>query len=131
MNKAALLYVADAIEKHAIADLGFNMSDWVAKATSDYPDLSGHACGTTACIAGFAVALLDRHGEPRAKPLTNKQLLARLDTVGDLQELAAQTLGLSYDESGGLFGFQGSHSSMDHVTPAEAIAELRRLAADC
>lgn len=48
MNKEAMLKVAEAIEQRSIPGLGFDMRSYVQK----------HPCGTTACLAGWAVAVL-------------------------------------------------------------------------
>lgn len=58
-NIEAILQVAAAIESHAIPDLGFNMADYKSFVRED---LSGHYCQTTACIGGWAVAVLDPEG---------------------------------------------------------------------
>lgn len=54
MNVERILAVADAIEQHTIPWLGFNMSNYKAV---DLVDHTGHDCGTTACIAGWANAI--------------------------------------------------------------------------
>lgn len=51
MNTERILALADAIEAGR-DDLGFNMRYYFAKDTAQ--DKSGHSCGTTACIAGWA-----------------------------------------------------------------------------
>lgn len=136
MNKTALLLVADAIEKHSIADLGFNMADWADDISENYPDLSGHYCGTTACIAGYTIALLDSDGALRSSPLNANQLRRVVKDIFDddnspgVQAIAEKTLGLSRVQSEALFRFRGDRSAMGQVTPAEAVAELRRLAAE-
>jgi hypothetical protein len=53
MNTENILAVADAIEQHTIPWLGFNMTGY--KTTG--PDMTGHNCGTSACIAGWANAI--------------------------------------------------------------------------
>ena len=58
VNAENILKVADAIEHHSIADLGFNMGTLHYDDTVTYPDKSGHNCGTVACIAGWTLALL-------------------------------------------------------------------------
>lgn len=54
MNKTNILAVADAIEQHTIPWLGFNMLNYKTVVNAD---MSGHNCGTTACIAGWANAI--------------------------------------------------------------------------
>ena len=62
MNEENILKVADAIERHSIPDLGFNMELLRGAADERYPDLSGHNCGTVACIAGWALAVAGKDG---------------------------------------------------------------------
>ena len=57
MNPERILAVADAIEKHTIPELGFNMGYFFGH-DGELPDLSGHNCGTTACIGGYARTLM-------------------------------------------------------------------------
>lgn len=57
MNVENILKVADAIERHTISDLGFNMGT-LRYGEHVYPDKSGHNCGTVACIAGWTLAVL-------------------------------------------------------------------------
>ncbi len=59
MNRENILAVADAIEKHSIPDLGFNMADFFG---AGFNDRTGRRCGTTACIAGWAHALKNGEG---------------------------------------------------------------------
>jgi hypothetical protein len=56
MNKTKILAVADAIESHSIPDLGFNMATYCTQNDRPDHDRSGHNCGTTACIGGWAIA---------------------------------------------------------------------------
>lgn len=58
MNVENILKVADAIERHSIPDLGFNMRTFGAPANDDYRDFSGHNCGTVACIVGWTLRVL-------------------------------------------------------------------------
>lgn len=115
MNKENVLAVADAIEKHSIPDLGFNMGDWVAHASDEAPDRSGHSCGTVACIAGWAQRL--RTGVPLSA-----------DSVV-WWEPEAEWLGLGGDASDTLFmGDDETNKRLADVTPAEAVRVLRHLA---
>lgn len=59
MNIGNILKVADAIEQHSVVELGFNMGVGIEDlADCGGRDMSGHSCGTVACIAGWtAVAL--------------------------------------------------------------------------
>ena len=111
MNKTNLLRVADAIEKHEIEGLGFNMSFWVENASRDL-DLSGHGCGTVACIGGTAEVL--RLGDVKA---------ASASWQGE--ENAAEWLGLSPSQANILFFSMPSGIWFQHVQPAQAVATLR------
>lgn len=53
VNAQNILKVADAIEKHSIPHLGFNMAQFVCEAAPSIIDHTGHGCGTVACIAGW------------------------------------------------------------------------------
>lgn len=57
MNRANVLAVAQAIEDAAKPDakpkLGFCMAVFVYPSSDDKPDMTGHACETVACIAGW------------------------------------------------------------------------------
>jgi hypothetical protein len=116
MNAESILRVADAIEKHEIADLGFNMNDWVS---SKYPDKSGHNCGTSACIAGYAVAAFDGMDEvERINSLTEdekiEQFFGRAREIFDMDTEDADDL---------MVFFSGD------PTPLKAARTLRHLAA--
>lgn len=84
MNKENILLVADAIEKHSIEGLGFNMGDFISHR---HDDLSGHDCGTTACIAGWAASI--------AKEFTNGEQLYSFHFGTSIRGTAARFLGLT------------------------------------
>lgn len=113
INVENILRVADAIEHHSIPDLGFNMFDYTMDAGDlahfGVSDMSGHNCGTTACIAGWALAVRDE---------------GKLPDVEDYHAEAANFLELPLRTSEALF----LHWN-DGTTPAEAVAVLRHLAA--
>ena len=109
MNKDNILAVADAIEKHSIAELGFNMSLYGGKTGPSDPDLSGHNCGTVACIAGWA----------------DKVLTGRDPDVHS-SDYAQGLLGLSAEQAIDLF--VPSDWAKNTITPAHAVAVLRNLA---
>src|SRR5882724_1413925 len=111
MNKDALLRVADAIEKHEIEDLGFNMNRFV---TSSAHDQSGHYCGTTACIGGWAIAVQEN--------ITGTELLEQQMSSEDR---AQKYLELSDDEARTLFLGRPPGTFFCDVTPAQAVATLR------
>lgn len=117
MNRENLLRVADAIEKHEIADLGFNMCDFIG---DGYIDRSGHECGTTACIGGFAAALLRNH-----KDASDLQMYWDDPETRSLRDDGAAFLGLNGFEASDLFGGTPRALNFDDVTPAMAVATLR------
>ncbi len=111
MNVENILKVADAIEQHSIPDLGFNMRRWRDRAGASSPDLSGHGCGTVACIGGTAEAMFPK-------------------------KLAEDALGLTHEQSKALFfAVDGtgnrviSDEEFGSITPSQAAAVLRHLAA--
>ena len=120
MNVENILKVADAIEQHSIPDLGFNLAWWFSPEGRPSDDRSGHGCGTTACIAGWAVAVRDG-GVPHDRPGSFDWLNEAGDFMGlpspDVEEVYDPTraaLMLTLDET---------------VTPVRAAAVLRHLAA--
>lgn len=116
VNAQNILKVADAIEQHTIADLGFNMVMWRQFARDDAPDMSGHNCGTTACVAGWACAVLLND-------------LEAVDALG-MTEMGRDFFGLDHDQSFELFIAQGrAESDMADVPQDQAIRTLRHLAA--
>jgi hypothetical protein len=120
MNKDNILAVADAIEKHSIAGLGFNMNYCVSPA--DFmTDHTGQHCGTVACIAGWSRAI--RQGSvpevARTLPLFEP-------------EPEIEWLGLSEDDAEELF-YPDRYATdevldLGDVTTAQAVAVLRHLA---
>lgn len=107
MNTENLLRVADAIEKHEVPGLGFNMASF----ESEYRrDMSGRSCGTTACIAGWTDTVFGRR-------IRGSDGRARSD------------LGLSFDEATDLFYAGPSGIDLERVTAGQAICTLRYAAA--
>lgn len=126
MNKERILAVADAIERHTIPDLGFNMSTFH---DSGLRDMSGHGCGTVACIAGWVVAL---HHGPGS--MTDEGQVT--PTGRDIDDEAAALLELTPTGLDGLAGelfyaFRRSDRFMtlSDITPDRAVRTLRHLAA--
>ncbi len=109
MNADNIRKVADAIEQHSIAELGFNMRSFHRVGGLD---TSGHECETTACIGGWTLALLD--------PQTWKH--APWDSGR-----AAALLGLDAAQEDELF-FPYLADGYRKVRPARAVAVLRHLA---
>jgi hypothetical protein len=114
-----LLDLADFIEELAFdpeananddihAPLIFNMEDWHAENT----------CGTSACIAGWAVT---RFGSPG-------QIAEMKADPDSVIYNARELLGLLPGTAEDLFTGQFSEKELHQITPAEAAAELRLLA---
>lgn len=100
MNIEAILAVADAIEADARPELQFDMACWGNEVR--------HNCRTPACIAGYA-----------AFPLGGGSVVHRAEDVLDLATDTAQRLFLASD----------SRRYLEEITPAQAVAVLRHLAA--
>jgi hypothetical protein len=110
-----ILRVADAIETHSIPGLGFNMGAYIGPATEHAKDLSGHRCGTIACIAGWTYAVRNKVQSPEPVPT--------LDFDYDAEGV---WLGLNDDLTHDLFH---GYSNSRLVKPAQAVRTLRHLAA--
>lgn len=116
INVENILRVADAIEQHSIPDLGFNMGVFRSKADPTDPsgvDLTGHNCGTVACIAGWAEAVYVREGgDP------------------DRYRSSSWYFGIEDDRtSERLITPPGWRTNPSQFTPERAVAVLRHLAA--
>lgn len=117
INVENILKVADAIEQHSIAELGFNMN-YEHYVSGEYDrceslDRSGHGCGTVACIIGWTNAVF------ASEPL-------------GLSETAVAHLGISVRDGDRLFWPDKERwgiRTYDDITPAQAVSTLRRLAA--
>jgi hypothetical protein len=130
MNKERVLAVADAIEAlvvngNPVPGLGFNMSGWVADPGEEAcaEDHSRHMCSTTACIAGWTVALFDKVSAAEMHSMVGDHVAL----VG-IESRATELLGLSVGQAHALFYAEGSGKLLEDVTPEEAIATLRDLA---
>jgi len=109
VNVENILKVADAIEKHSIPDLGFNMS-YAFDAVGPEDDRSGHSCGTVACIGGWTNVVLAKSG--------NLPIAA-----------AQRRLELTDRQADALFYPLGYWRVDNDYTPSQAVAVLRHLAA--
>lgn len=130
MNTEHLLAVADAIEHASIPDLGFNMCDFLAAADQQHPDHSGRACGTVACIGGWAYSLAKHATPPAYVERYSPAAQDVFDTARDflaLTEESAERLffveGLKSD------GYGADDEDLERITPAQAVAVLRHAAA--
>lgn len=117
MNVGNILKVADAIEQATVPGLGFNMGT-VYNGRGVFEDLSGHSCGTVACIAGWTLAAVegapDRYGTQKAMEVAAQWLGLHLDSDDNTGEAAELFLPEGFEE--------------DIHTPAQAVRCLRNLA---
>jgi hypothetical protein len=110
VNKDNILAVADAIEKHSIPDLGFNMALLNGEGSAD---LSGHECGTVACIAGWTCAVA--------------KIAPSFEGAREFLGLERKQSSVSDYHNGNLF-FPDLKSDHWDATPSQAVAVLRHLA---
>lgn len=135
MNIERMLRVADAIEKHEISWLGFNMT-YLALEIDDftYADNSGHACGSAGCIAGWTIAVFKKFKkfEDFEKFEEHYSATSEFEAIWDK---AMKLLGLTEEESSDLFNPCGPVliENMKDITPCEAVNQLRyaALTGDC
>lgn len=117
MNRERLLSLADAIEQRFLP-LGFDMSSYCndyVLTVKDVPTLPT-ACGTTACVAGWAVALF---GDPGFK----------IAGGSEIWDVARELLGLSPSQADWLFlGVFAYPKELNRISDAEAVAACRQLA---
>ncbi len=116
MNVENILRVADAIEQHSIPDLGFNMELYGKSAAIQHEDRSGHAYGTTACIAGWTAVV---GGFRKAGQLSDRE-------GEEIKEFSESYFGINEGDGDELFA---PSINRDDVTPAQAVRTLRHLAA--
>lgn len=116
--------------------LGFNMGVWRSKAYSEDMDLSGHACGTVACIAGHTqiVAYNDKEFRKEAKHYGDygEYPLKFSKHLDNANSMAGAYLGLApYEAShlflGSHFRRDGIYADLESITPKEAIKVLKHL----
>lgn len=118
MNVKKISAVADAIEKHEIENLGFNMNyefREIRPGEFHVHDFSGHNCNTVACIAGWTVVLQ-----------------CGADRIYDdmpIMQLAKDILDLDYLESNTLF-MPGIIDGINYyeASQKDAVKVLRHLA---
>jgi len=121
MNREMILRVADAIEAaakpEAKPEIGFNMGSFYSDDAYE-EDRTGHACGTTACIAGWAMSL-------EGVPLKSIEVMPFETAV----RLGAEVLGIDDLEiAGELFSTSDPRLDLDRITPSQAVSVLRHLA---
>lgn len=110
-KKERLLELANIIERAELVkrDIGFNMSTF--ERARSYEDMTGHKCGTTACIAGWTT--LYETGQANPPNISGK--------ARDILELTAA-------EASRLFYASGHNDTLDTITQAKAVAVIRNLA---
>lgn len=118
MNKRNILRVARAIEQAAKPKAkplaGFNMAYFIDNGAT-LGDLSGHDCGTTCCIAGWARIVEEGKFSKRwSEHATAAKARAFLDLDGD--------------QGSELFYGLNSPTLLQNIKPKQAVATLRHLA---
>lgn len=128
-KKERLLELANIIERAELVkhDIGFNMSGWVIRDRINlgeselfrggHFDRSGHKCGSTGCIAGWAVLHEDDGDIAKTKRNGDDSVARRASAL--LQLTPAQARELFFGE--GL-------ANLYEVAPAHAVAVIRNLA---
>ena len=116
-NKALINEIIRNLRKvekvDTIENVGFNMVHYACEDTEDYKE---QHCGTTACIAGWAVFLRD--------PKKFRQCVANA-SEGEIHDIAANLLRLNAAEADDLFIPEGP--CLTDVTPEQAIVTLKKL----
>jgi hypothetical protein len=98
MNIPNLIKTRDAIERYASRfDYTTFTGAWREKHSSPFE------CDTIGCVAGFAVAVLDRPQVPRINCGTTDDIIVDIYELATTQGLAGQLLDLMYDEMTFLF----------------------------
>lgn len=121
MNVDKINHIADVIEKHSIAALGFNMGDFVTETKFGFDDKSGHMCNTVACIAGTVCSVYKNDGKLRTTPITSPSKFPN-----DVFSTAKDILELSSDEAYDLF--LSGDGELEDVTQKDAVKVLRHFA---
>lgn len=124
MNVKRMHRLADVVEiKHKL----FNMADWV----STYERFEdGTECGTTACLAGFAVAEFHPH-EWRTYKAAFKALMATNNKVpdnGHIVEAARELLDLTKDQAERLFKWSWPYEYQEVYTYAKFTNDTKGMA---
>jgi hypothetical protein len=116
MNRENILAVADAIEKHSIPDLGFNMRPLLSdfNAGDDMKNHFGTDCSTIACVAGWSFLLSGGDAKERDT-----------ETIWDG---ATDWLGLPRPQSVRLFAPGEYLGHFRALTDTQAVSVLRHLA---
>ena len=102
--------------------VGFAMENWfrhkgrlLAHPTTICRIAEEHPCGTAACLAGHAALLAWQSGDmPKKRGV-------------DINAVATEWLGLTFDEAWDLFTGQWTYNYLFNITKAQAITELERL----
>jgi hypothetical protein len=122
MNKERMLKLADFIE--ALPPKQFNMQFWAVNNNNvsgrrdvDPKTINPHQCGTTACIAGWAVYLFAKRD-----PVDQNYWISFGEEAQDL-------LGLTLDQRENLFLSDCWGEAPEHITREMAAAKIRKMVA--
>lgn len=132
MNKRNVERVIHAIEKADFRNLGFNMDAFVSLTYEDRREK--HACGTTACIGGFAKMLFCLDAKMVTLGAQPKQLVRAInsgDVYFSVGEEAEEFLELTPAQAEELF-FANNYrvatgNQLQEITAKHAVATLRNL----
>jgi hypothetical protein len=123
MNRDVINAVADAIARSELAterSIGFNMATFWAE-DGNFDDMTGHSCGTVACIAGWTTQMFDENGVRLVRPEAKWSW-----RNGSAFQVAASAMGIGCVAANELF--TPSRVALDDVTQCQAVAVLRNLA---
>lgn len=129
MNKDAISTIAHLLEKEATirssgGEIGFDMESYIDTTNEKF------SCGTSACIAGWAVALFNDDGSPRTAPLTGEELVAIDETevpdsvYASIFDKAQQIFGINDNAAYRLF----TPAALEVIDAKMAAETLRKLA---
>lgn len=124
---ALLVNPEDGVE----VKLGFAMDTF--ENTNDPNDAAGRECGTTLCIAGWAVALGDRKRYVRHAMAERGDNPFNRELITDWEGEGRELLGLSASEANRLFlpvDDEGDTYNFEEITVAQATAVLEHLLAE-
>lgn len=98
--------------------VGFSMNTYCSDPEDLVVDMTGHSCGTVACVAGHAYLLAMQFNLARAKAADSDEI----------EDVAAAFLGIEGDAAAHLFYDLPVEIDLQKVTPEMAIETLTRLA---
>lgn len=98
--------------------VGFSMNTYCSDPEALVVDMTGHNCGTVACVAGHAYLLEMQNDITRAKAAD----------CDEIEDVAATFLGIEGDDAAHLFYDLPVEIDLQQVAPEMAIETLTRLA---